>query len=252
MAAVGASLPERPPICAPADAAVEEQPRLGLLGLVLVVPIAALLALGAGGAEGSVLVLGPLVTFSLPLLAMVAFWWEDWPGTTLRPAWSGWVDTVLIAAGAVVLAGLGQIVVGHFDPRGIFVPSPGAGHLPTFPATMPLAATAVIAMGLLTFLVVHDVLGVGTEPLAAYAACFVAAALLLGMQLEGWLTRSITLIAAVAVTAVLAPALYAVADGLRFTRASEDAWVTHVALNALSASVLLHVAVGRRWPFARD
>jgi hypothetical protein len=51
---------------------------------------------------------------------------------------------------------------------------------------------------------------------------------------------------------VLAPALYAVADGLRLTRASEDAWVTHVALNALSASVLLHVAVGRRWPFARD
>jgi hypothetical protein len=49
---------------------------------------------------------------------------------------------------------------------------------------------------------------------------------------------------------VLAPALYGVADGLRFTRASEDAWVTHVALNALSASVLLHVAVGRRWPFA--
>jgi hypothetical protein len=339
MAAVGASLPERPPICAPADAAVEEQPRLGLVGLVLVVPIAALLALGAGGAEGSVLVLGPLVTFSLPLLAMVAFWWEDWPGTTLRPAWSGWVDTVLIAAGAVVLTGLGQVVVGHLDPRGIFVPSPGAGHLPTFPATMPLAATAFIAMleltlvgegwplralprlsagvlavlaswavalgvyfaladagadlgtgliliagsqtlfyvalrswpfslvatrwrrlacahvvviatGLLAFLVVHDLVGVGTEPLGAYAACFVAAALLLGMQLEGWLNRSVTLIASAALAAGLAAALYAVADGLRFTRASEDAWVTHVALNALSASVLLHVAVGRRWPLA--
>ena len=50
----------------------------------LVVPIAALLALGAGGAERSLLVLGPLVTFSLPLVAMVAFWWEDWPGTRLR------------------------------------------------------------------------------------------------------------------------------------------------------------------------
>ena len=326
---------------ATAAVAAEGQPRLGVLGLVLVLPIAALLALGAGGGEGSVLVLGPLVTYSLPLLAMVAFWWEDWPGTTLRPAWSGWADTVLIAAGAVVFTGLGQAVVGHLDLRGIFVPSPGAGHVPTFPATMPLAAAAFIAMleltlvgegwplralpplpagllavvaawavalgvyfalagvraelgtaliliaasqtlfyvalrgwpftliatrrrrlacahvvviaaGLLTFLVVHDVLGVGTEPLAAYAACFVAAALLLGMQLEGWLNRSITLIAAVAVTALLAPALYAVADGLRFTRASEDAWVTHVALNALSASVLLHVAVGRRWPFAGD
>jgi hypothetical protein len=338
-ASAGAYLPERPPICAPADVAAEGQPRLGVLGLVLVVPIAALLALGAGGAEGSVLVLGPLVTFSLPLLAMVAFWWEDWPGTTLRPAWSGWADTVLIAAGAVVLTGLGQVVVGHLDLRGIFVPSPGAGHVPTFPATMPLAAAAFIAMleltlvgegwplralprvsagllalaatwavalvvylafagvpaelgtalilvgasqavffvawrgwpfcliatrsrrlacahavviaaGLLTYFVVHGVVGVGTEALAAYAACFVAAALLLGMLLEGWLNRSVTLIAAVALAVVLALALYAVAGSLRFTRASADAWVTHVALNALSASVLLHVAIGRRWPFA--
>jgi hypothetical protein len=332
-------LPERPPISAPDDVAVEGQPRLGLLGLVLVVPIAALLALGAGGAEGSVLVLGPLVTFSLSLLAMVAFWWEDWPGTTLRPSWSGWADTVLIAAGAVVLTGLGQVAVGHLDLRGIFAPSPGAGHFPTFPATMPLAAAAFVAMleltlvgegwplralprlpagllalaaawavalvvyfalagmpaelgtaliligasqalfyvvwrgwpfsliatrsrrlacahvvviaaGLLTYLVVHGVMGLSTEPLAAYAACFVAAALLLGMLLEGWLNPSVTLIAAIAFAAVLALTLYAVADSLRFTRASADAWVTHVAINALTASVLLHVAVGRRWPFA--
>ena len=145
-AVAGARLPERPPICVPDDTATEGQPWLGLVGLALVVPIAALLALGAGGAEGSVLVLGPLVTFSLPLVAMVAFWWEDWPGTTLHPAWSGWADTVLIAAGAVVLTGLGQLVVGHLDPRGIFAPSPGAGHVPTFPATMPLAAAAFIAM----------------------------------------------------------------------------------------------------------
>jgi hypothetical protein len=323
---------------ATAAVAPEAQPRLGVLGLVLVVPIAALLALGVGGAEGSVVILGPLVTFSLPLLAMVAFWWEDWPGTTLRPAWSGWADTVLIAAGAIIFTGLGQAVVGRLDPRGIFVASPGAGHVPTFPATMPLAAAAFIAMleltlvgegwplrslprlsagllavvaswavalalydalaavrgqlgtaliliaasqtlffvalrgwpfsliatrrrrlawahivviaaGLLTFLAVHGVVGVGTEPLGAYAACFVAAALLLGMQLEGWLDRRVTLLAAVALGAVLAPALYAIADGLRLTRASEDAWVTHAALNALSASVLLHVAVGRRWPF---
>ena len=61
------------------------------------------LAIGAGGPEGSVVVLGPLVTFSLPLVVMVAFWWEDWPGTRLGPNWSGWVDTVLIAAGGVAL-----------------------------------------------------------------------------------------------------------------------------------------------------
>jgi len=336
--AAAAGLPERPPISTPGDVAIAGQPRLGLLGLALVVPIAALLSVGAGGAEGSVLVLGPLVTFSLPLVAVVAFWWEDWPGTALRPSWSGWADTVLIAAGAVVLTGLGQVAVDHLDLRGIFAPSPGAGHFPTFPATMPLAASAFIAMleltlvgegwplralprlpagllalavawavalaayfafagvraelgtvliliaawqtlfyvawrgwpfsliatrsrrltcahvvviaaGVLTFLVIHGVLRVGREPLAAYAGCFVAAALLLGMLLDSCLNRSITLIAAVALAAALALALYRIAGSLRFAHASPDAWVTHVTLNALSVSVLLHVSVGRRWPF---
>ena len=111
------------------------------------------------------------------------------------------------------------------------------------------AHVVVIAAGVLTFLVIHGVLGVGREPLAAYAGCFVAAALLLGMLLDSCLNRSITLIAAVALAAVLALALYDIAGSLRFARASTDAWVTHVTLNAISMSVLLHVAVGRRWPF---
>ena len=106
MTAAGApprSASRRPPISAPGprDALAARQPRVGLLGLLLVVPIAGVLAVGAGGADGSVLVLGPLVTYALPLVAMVAFWWEDWPGTRLRSSWSGWADTALIAAGAV-------------------------------------------------------------------------------------------------------------------------------------------------------
>src|SRR4051794_16185907 len=125
------------------------QPELGLLGLLLVVPIAVVLAIGAGG-EGSVRVLAPLVTYSLPLAAMVAFWWADWPGTLLRPAWSGWADTLLVAVGAVVLTAVGQTVVGHLDPVGIVDPSAGAGHSPTFPATMPLGGLAFVAMLQLT------------------------------------------------------------------------------------------------------
>ena len=82
------------------------------------------LAIGAGG-DGSTRVLGPLVTYSLPLVAMVAFWWEDWPGTRLRSSWSGWADTALIVAGAVVLAGIGQVVAGGLDVTGLFDPSPG-------------------------------------------------------------------------------------------------------------------------------
>jgi hypothetical protein len=44
--------------------------------------------------------------------------------------------------------------------------------------------------------------------------------------------------------------LEAVAGDMRFTRASADEWVTHVGLNALGVSIILHVAIGRRWPFA--
>ena len=94
--------------------------RLGLRGLWLVVPIAVLLAVGAGGPESSLLVLGPLVTYALPLIAMVAFWWEDWPGTRLRASWSGWADTALIAVGAVVLTALGQAIAGGLDLRALF------------------------------------------------------------------------------------------------------------------------------------
>jgi hypothetical protein len=160
-AAAGAPLPRRPPISAPAalrgpaDLAAERrrtagQPRLGLLGLLLVVPIAVPLAVGAGGAEGSVLVLAPLITFALPLVAVVAFWWEDWPGTRLRASWSGWADTALIIVGAVVLTAAGQAVAGGVDLHGIFDPTPGRGHVPTFPATLPLGGAAFVAMLQLT------------------------------------------------------------------------------------------------------
>jgi hypothetical protein len=320
---------------------VAEQPRTGLMGLALVVPMAAALAFGAGGADGSVLIRGPLVTYSLPLIAMVAFWWEDWPGTTLRASWSGWADTALVAAGAILLTGVGQIVVADLDLRAMFDQSPGHGHVPTFLATMPLAAAAFVAMlqltlvgegwplrglprlpagplalaiswavavavyfaladvrrelgtvlivigawqalfyvawsgwpfsaiatrwrrltcahvavvagGIVSYVVVHDVLAVHAARLAAFAGCFVAAALLFGMQLEGWLDRVTTLLAALALAALLGVALRAAAGGVHFTRASADEWVAHAGLNAIGVSILLHVAIGRRWPFARD
>jgi hypothetical protein len=364
-----APLPERPPISRP-DRPPERiappgrglrQPWLGLAGLLLVVPVAFALAVGAGG-DGSVLVIAPLVTYSLPLVAMVAFWWEDWPGTRLRARWSGWADTALIAAGAVVLTGIGQAVAGGLDPAGLFDPSPGPGHVPTFPATMPLAGAAFVAMlqltlvgegwplrrlprlpaglaalavswavalaadlalvetrppagsdvtardgpvpgvdfgaalvvigawqvlfyvvwrgwpfssidrratrlgcahtvvigGVLTFLAGHDLLGIDSPRLAAVAGCFVAAGLLLGMLVEGWAERVLRpgaarvalLLATLASAALLAVLLGAAADVLPLTRVTTDDWVEHAALNALGVSIILHVAVGRRRPFA--
>jgi hypothetical protein len=308
--ASGAELPERPPISAPdAGRRDRRQPGVGLRGLALVLPIAALLAAGWGGPDRSVEVLGPLVTYSLPLIVMVAFWWHDWPGTRLPPRWSGWADTVAIAVGAVLLAALGDVVARDsiVFAAAAFVAMlqltlVGEGwplrRLPRLPAGLvalaaswavaavvyfalaavradlvaalivigawqalvyvtwggwPLRAigpralrlacahAAVIAAGIGTYFVLDHDLGVGRQPLAACAGCVVAAALLVGMQFEGWLDRAATTIATVVVAGALTVTLRAIAS---------DAWVIHATANALAASTLLHVAIGRRRPFA--
>lgn len=98
--------------------------------MLLVLPVAVALRVGAGGLQPSLRVLGPISTFGLPVVAMIAFWWEDWPGTRLHAPLSGLLDTVLVIVGAVLLTLLGQLVVGHFDLRGVFDPTPGPGHSP--------------------------------------------------------------------------------------------------------------------------
>ncbi|MEV6374304.1 hypothetical protein [Micromonospora musae] len=118
------------------------QPTLGLAGLTFVVPFFFLLANALGAVEATLLVLGPLTTFALPMIATVAFWWQDWPGSRLRPGWSGITDTVLIGVGAVLATILGQAVTSRVDLRGIFYPDPGPGHPPTFPVTLALGAAA--------------------------------------------------------------------------------------------------------------
>jgi hypothetical protein len=339
-----------------------KQPTLGLIGLTLVIPIAVALSIGAG-VEGSVWVLAPLVTFSLPLVAMVAFWWADWPGTRVGANWSGWADTALVAVGAVVLTGIGQSFMGHLDLRGMFDPSPGNNHFVTFPTTMPLAGTAFIAMleltlvgegwplrrlspipagalavaiswvvalvvtvslvrvkpvpglssfakdgpvkgvdlgallvtiggwqvlcfvlwrgwpfslisrpalrlptahltviggGLGTYAIASSLLAAESVRIAAIAGCFIASGLLTGMLFEGWFDtparpfHRVTVFGfTVLLTAAMAAALFGVADSRHFVGVQPDDWVEHVALNALSSSIILHVAIGRRWPFAR-
>ena len=112
----------------------------------MVVPVLLFLGLGWGGAERSLLVLGPMSTFALPLIAMIAFWWEDWPGTMLRAPLAGLADTVLVAIGGVLLTVAGQALGGNVDLRGVFDPGAVSGHAPTFPATMPVAGAVFVAM----------------------------------------------------------------------------------------------------------
>ena len=86
------NLPERPVLTAPAhlqppDVAEAQrrrlaaQPWLGLGGRLLTAVVFFALALGMGSTATSLLVLGPISTFALAGVAMVAFWWNDWPGS---------------------------------------------------------------------------------------------------------------------------------------------------------------------------
>jgi hypothetical protein len=122
------------------------QPWLGLGGLLLAAVVFSALALGTGSTATSLLILGPMSTFALPVVAMVAFWWNDWPGSRLATPWTGLIDTVLVAAAAVVSTIAGQAVVERSDVRGVFQATPGPGVPVTFPATLVLAGAVFTAM----------------------------------------------------------------------------------------------------------
>jgi hypothetical protein len=115
-------------------------------GLLLGAVVFFALALGLGSTEASLLVLGPLATFSLPAVAMIAFWWNDWPGSRLSTPWTGLIDTVLVVGAAVVLTIAGQAIVERSNLRGVFEASPGPGIPTTFPATLALGGAAFTAM----------------------------------------------------------------------------------------------------------
>jgi hypothetical protein len=121
------------------------QPRLGIGGMLLAGVVFFALALGTGSTETSLLILGPISTFALPAVAMIAFWWNDWPGSNLTTPWTGLIDTVLVIAAAVVLTIAGQAIVERSDLRGVFEANPGRDVPTTFPATLALAGAAFTA-----------------------------------------------------------------------------------------------------------
>lgn len=123
------TLSERPAISHPevlSPAALADargnQPRRGLIGLIFVLPLTALLSIAADGPTHSLIVLGPIITFGLPFVSAIAFWWEDWPGTMLPRPWSGLYDTLIIAVGGVLMTMLGQLIVNGPDLVGISRP----------------------------------------------------------------------------------------------------------------------------------
>jgi hypothetical protein len=152
-------LPERPllttpPRLQPADVARNQrqrlaaQPWLGLGGLLLTAVVFFALALGTGSTATALLILGPISTFALPAVAMIAFWWNDWPGSRLSVPWTGLIDTVAFIAAAIVLTIAGQAIVERPDVGAVFDTAAGPA---TFPATLPLAGAAFATMLQLSF-----------------------------------------------------------------------------------------------------
>ncbi|HEX3711381.1 MAG TPA: hypothetical protein VHV09_01205 [Trebonia sp.] len=146
-------LPERPllttpPRLQPPGVAREQrrrlaaQPWLGLGGLLLTAVVFFALALGTGNTATALLILGPISTFALPAVAMIAFWWNDWPGSRLSVPWTGLIDTAAFIVAAIVLTVAGQAIVERPDVRAVFETAPGPA---TFPATLPLAGAAFTA-----------------------------------------------------------------------------------------------------------
>lgn len=152
----GSPLPGRPLLTTPARLQpphavrlqrqhLAAQPWTGLGGLLLAAVVFFALVLGTGSTATSLLILGPMVTFGLPAVAVVAFWWNDWPGSRLSTPWTGLIGTILVIAAAVVLTIAGQAIVERSDLRGIFQANPGSGLPVTFPATLALAGAVFAA-----------------------------------------------------------------------------------------------------------
>jgi hypothetical protein len=167
----------RPDALSPAAlaGARRNQPRHGLIGLAFVLPLTVLLSVGAGGAYDSLALLGPLVTFALPIMAVIAFWWEDWPGTRFARPWAGLYDTALVIVGGVLLSVLGQLVVHGPDVVGVFAPGPD--HPGLYPAAESLAGSIFTILLQLTLVCERRPLNrLGRVPagLAAIVVCWVA------------------------------------------------------------------------------
>jgi hypothetical protein len=379
-ATASGAFPERPSLTTPAalqDSAavraerrqVAAQPVVGLIGIVFAAVVFFALVIGTGDLESSLEILGPMATFALPPIAMIAFWWNDWPGTRLRAPLSGLLDTVIVLALAVALTIAGEAIVARPDVSGVFRAQPGPGHPTTFTATLPLAGAAFAAMlqltlvtegwplrrlgriwsgiaalalswgvavaayflavntdavppavratvglrdpggpfsaadfggllialgawqtvffiglrgwpfagltsrtarlvlgnvvtlglGILTYLGLHNLAHWSPGMSDAVCGCVISSVLVVGMLFEGWPGtnlsplpgRLIDLGLMAAVAAALYFGLTAFGDGINFLRANSDEWVTTAGLTFLGAGIILHVAIGRRWPLNR-
>ncbi len=130
------------------------QPLIGLAGVVWVGGVFALLGL-LPGAQTAVQTVGPVTTFMLPVLILIAVWWQGWPGNGSSRLLGGIINTVVLGVLAIVLMMIAQVIVGKGDLHGLFIqaipPNLTKGHFTSFPWLVPLAALIFVTMLQLTF-----------------------------------------------------------------------------------------------------
>lgn len=132
--------------------ALPAQPRAGLLGMIIVAVAFVILGIAPGGPQSALETVGPIATFALPVLGVVALWWEGWPAHQLRQPIAGLVNLALIILGGIVLTIIAQAIVGRVDLAGIFSLAPThSTTFPSWPWTMPLGVLAFVAFLQLTF-----------------------------------------------------------------------------------------------------
>jgi hypothetical protein len=120
-----------------------------------------------------------------------------------------------------------------------------------------IANATVLAAGILTYVLLHAAVGLRPSIITAVTGSLLTAVLLHGMLFEGLprspdhpaRERTVTVGIVVLVGAGLYAALTALAHQAHWTTATPEEWVAYAGLNAIGLGVILHVAIGRRWPF---
>jgi hypothetical protein len=167
----------------------------------------------------------------------------------------GLAGLLLVAPGAVLLA----VGAGGTEPS-VLVLAPLVTLLRQRWRRLVSANVVAIGGALLTYAAARRLGDARTTTVGAVAGSFIAAGLLVGMLVDGSLRlrlppaqERLATAAAVALGATAAYlALHRYADGLAWSKAEPDEWVAHVGLDAVGVGVILHVAIGRRWPFGLE
>jgi hypothetical protein len=177
-------------IIEPSRPMLARQPYAGLAGLVIVAGLVVLLGIAPGRPQTALQVSIPLATFALPLLVVMALWWERWPTSHMSRPLGALLNTLLVAGGTFVLAVAGQAIVGKVDLNGMFSQSTEltGGRLLGFPFIFPLAGLVFVAMVQITFVNERkpfDRLGRVGAGLAALATSWVVGLVAYGL-LANW------------------------------------------------------------------